>query len=599
MKKIKTYSIYLIIALAGIALGAIFFGGSAPTTQSIEEHIAETHTDEEGNIIYTCSMHPSVRQNEPGNCPICGMELIPVSDSSSEAEDPNELTMSAAAMKRAEIETSEVHISNAPIEVRLPGKVVIDERKIAQIPAHFNLRVEQLFVNFTGEYINKGDVVARVYSPELFTAKKELFEAFENKDSNPRLYQAARNKLINWKIPSDQIDDILAKGTPDSNIEIRAHQSGYVLNRHVSVGDHLTSGQLMYEISELSSIWVQFEAYESDISSISKGDEITFTVASLPGQTFNSKIDFIDPLLDNVTRTVRIRTNIQNKKLALKPGMLVEGIVLGKMSSGKGLLVPRTAVMWTGPRSIVYVKIQDSEKFTFKAREITLGKRIGNYYEVLDGLEAGETVVTNGTFKIDSAAQLADKLSMMNRTPGSGANKTGHEGHVMDDEMKAEVVSKSGSKKHVPIAFKEQLNEVVDAYLGLTNALNQSDSKSASQAAKHINTKLNDVNMNLVEGDLHMVWMSQLEKLSSNSAKLSTEQNIEKQRVLLLSLSVALIESVETFGITNVAYQQFCPMANGGKGGNWLSNSEKITNPFFGAEMDTCGETVKELNQKT
>src|SRR5690554_4599197 len=160
MKNIKTYSIYLIVALVGIALGAILFGGSAPTTQSIDEHISEAHTDEKGNIVYTCSMHPTVRQNEPGNCPICGMTLIPVSDNSSDNSDPNALTMSAAAMKLAEIETSEVQTSNAPVEVGLSGKVVVDERQIAQIPAHFNLRVEQLFVNFTGEYINKGDAVA-------------------------------------------------------------------------------------------------------------------------------------------------------------------------------------------------------------------------------------------------------------------------------------------------------------------------------------------------------------------------------------------------------------------------------------------------------
>src|SRR5690554_4013883 len=532
MKNIKTYSIYLIIALVGIAPGAIFFGGSAPNTQSIDEHIAENHTDEKGNIVYSCSMHPSVRQSEPGNCPICGMALIPVNDNSSDNENPNELTMSLAAMKLAEIEASEVQTSNAPIEVHLPGKVVVDERKIVQIPAHFNLRVEQLFVNFTGEYINEGDAVARVYSPELYTAKKELLEAFEAKDSNPMLYEAARKKLMNWKIPSTQIDDILAKGAPDPSIEIYAHQSGYVLNRYVSAGDHLTSGQLMYEISELSSIWVQFDAYESDISSISKGDEITFTVASLPGRTFKSKIDFIDPLLDNSTRTVKIRTNIQNKNLALKPGMLVEGVVLGKMSSKDGVLVPKTAVMWTGPRSIVYVEIQDSEKPTFEAREITLGNRIGNYYEVLDGLEAGEKVVTNGTFKIDSAAQLADKLSMMNRNPGTGSNKTGHEGHAMGDEVKVEVSSKPKVAGNVPKAFKGQLNEVVDAYLGLTKALNQSDSEAASKAAKQINAKLTNVDMNLVEGDLHMVWMSQLEKLNNNATKLSAEQNLEKQRGL-------------------------------------------------------------------
>ncbi len=605
MKKLKTYSIYLVIGLVGITLGAIFFGNSAPATQSIDEHLTETHTDEEGNIVYSCSMHPSVRQNEPGNCPICGMNLIPVNDNNSESEDPDAITMSFAALKLAEIETTEVRTSNAPIEVRLPGKVVIDEREIVQIPAHFHGRIEQLFVNFTGEYITKGAKVARVYSPELFTAQKELFEAYTAKDSNPTLYQAARKKLMNWKIPPAQIDEILANGTPDSNIDIHAHKSGYVLKRFVSVGDHLVRGDLMYEVSELSSIWVQFDAYESDLGSISKGDEITFTIPSLPGRTFTSKIDFIDPILDNSSRTVRIRTNIQNKDLNLKPGMLAEGIVRGNKSSTPALLVPKSAVMWTGTRSIVYVEVMESDKPTFKAREVTLGKRIGDYYEILDGLEAGETVVKNGTFKIDSAAQLADKLSMMNRIPGTGANRTGHEGHIMTDEMKADVVSKSAFKgkgnsrkldaKFVPVEFKQQLTGVVDAYLELKDALNQTNPEAAMRAAKLINTKLTAVDMSLVQGDLHIQWMAQLGSLNNNSTAIAAEKNIEMQRTIFLSLSKTLIESVKIFGINGVVYQQFCPMTNGGKGGYWLSDTEEIANPYFGDKMNNCGETILKI----
>ena len=211
----------------------------------------------------------------------------------------------------------------------------------------------------------------------------------------------------------------------------------------------------------------------------------------------------------------------------------------------------------------------------------------------------------HGTFKIDSAAQLADKLSMMNRTPGTGANRTGHEGHIMTDEMKADVVSKSASKEKgntrklgaesVPVEFKQQLTGVVDAYLELKDALNQTNPEAAMRAAKRINTKLTAVDMSLVQGDLHIQWMGQLGSLNNYSTAIAAEKNIEKQRTVFLSLSEKLIESVKIFGINGVVYQQFCPMTNGGKGGYWLSDSEDIANPYFGDKMNNCGETILKI----
>ena len=334
-------------------------------------------------------------------------------------------------MKLAEIQTTAV-VNDFPVHtITLPGKITVDERNLSKIPAHFHGRIEELYVNFTGEYIAKGQKIARVYSPLLYTAQTELIEAYKNRTNNPQVYTASRNKLLNWKISDGQIDQIINKGVPSEQLDIISHKSGYVLAMHARQGDHLNMGDIMYEISSFSDLWATFEAYESNVGNMQIGDAVTFTVGSLPGQEFKSKISYINPFLNNETRTIKIRTTIQNPDLQLKPGMFAKATIESKHAGQKKLMVPRSAIMWTGKRSIVYVQVPNTSTPSFQAKEVVLGNRAGNYYVIESGLSEGEQVVTNGTFKIDSAAQLSDKLSMMNREPGSGANQTEHDGHTM------------------------------------------------------------------------------------------------------------------------------------------------------------------------
>jgi Cu(I)/Ag(I) efflux system membrane fusion protein len=199
-------------------------------------------------------------------------------------------------------------------------------------------------------------------------------------------------------------------------------------------------------------------------------------------------------------------------------------------------------------------------------------------------------VVTHGNFKLDGAAQLADKLSMMNRAPGTGANKTGHEGHTIGAEDSGDINVETVSSE-----FKSQLNEVLKEYLVLKDALVESDNSSVSLVAKNIQSKLDDVDMSLVKGDMHVIWMDHLAELSKSVKELTENNNLEYQRDEFLTLSETLIESIKTFGVTGVVYQQFCPMTNGGKGGYWLSESEEIANPYYGDQMHNCGEIVTKI----
>ena len=218
LKKIGTISILLII---GFLLGWIIFSGTPPEPpRTITEHVEDAHTDEDGNIIYSCSMHPSVRENEPGNCPICGMELIPVSNNNVQAGNVNELVLTNAALKLADIQTTKVIREVAVQTRRLPGKIEIDERRMSTLPSHVPGRIEELFVNFTGEFIIKGQKVASIYSPVLQSAQKELIEVSKFKEQNPSLYKAAKNKLRNWEISEAQIAEIEQSETVMNEIDI-------------------------------------------------------------------------------------------------------------------------------------------------------------------------------------------------------------------------------------------------------------------------------------------------------------------------------------------------------------------------------------------
>lgn len=594
MNNLKKYGLYIGIGVIGILLGALLFGGTETEVklQTPDEHVAESHTDEDGNIIYTCSMHPSVRQSEPGNCPICGMELIEAEDNSTTSGDSNELTMSLAAMKLAEIETSIVRSGNPVSTIYMPGKVMADQNKVSSVTSHVAGRIINLYVDYVGAYVKQGQKIASLYSPELISAQQEFLQTVEYKEQNPMLYKSAKRKLELLELPISTIEKIEESGQIMTEINIVSQATGYVTKLNVTRQEHVKRGSVLFEVADLSSVWVIFDTYESDLSLIEEGQTINFSTATYPGEKFEGKVSFVDPSVNNLTRTADVRVKANNPNQKLKPNMLAEGILTAEISNEHSLLVPKSAVLWTGPRSIVFVQLPDTEKPTFIAREVTLGKRVGNQYIILEGLEAGEEVVTHGNFKLDGAAQLADKFSMMNRMPGTGANRTGHEGHIMGSENsnKMDIDQKSVSSE-----FKSQLNEVLKEYLVLKDALVESDNLGVSTAAKEIQSQLENVDMSLVKGEMHMKWMDNLAELSKSANVISETNDLKVQRAEFLKLSETLIESVKIFGVTGVIYQQFCPMTNDEKGGYWLSESEEIKNPYFGEQMLKCGETITKI----
>ena len=415
----KKYIIPTLFLIGGIFLGWIFFHSS---TTVEPENIQ--HTEVEKSSIWTCSMHPQIRKHEAGDCPICGMDLIPLQQSSDSNIDPNAIHLSKEAVELANVHTTIVSHQKPMKEIRLYGKVQADERFLQSQVAHVAGRIEKLMVNFTGESVRKGQTLAQIYSPQLISAQQELIEAAKLKQIQPEIYEAAKARLHEWKLTEKQIAELEIGGNGLKYIEIVANTSGVVMARRVNSGDYVAEGAVLFDVANLGHLWLMFDAYESDLPFVAIGDKVVFTAKAAPSSSFSGAITFIDPVLDPQTRVAKVRVEMNNESGKLKPEMFVNGIVKSELSTSTNeLVIPRSAVLWTGKRSIVYVKENKSNESIFKLREIELGESLGNSYIVLSGLTDGEEIVTEGAFSVDAAAQLEGKSSMMNEKRENNGNK--------------------------------------------------------------------------------------------------------------------------------------------------------------------------------
>ncbi|MFC2080104.1 efflux RND transporter periplasmic adaptor subunit [Bacteroidota bacterium] len=439
----ENYKLVIGVLIAGLFIGwLVFHPGEKDwiAENQVEGHEGHDHATEDATT-WTCSMHPQIKQDEPGQCPICAMDLIPltISPSSGEDIDPDEIVMSESAAKLADIQTMSVRRGTPQNEIYLQGKVQADERNMAELTARFGGRIEKLYVNFTGQMVSKGEKLATIYSPDLVTAQRELIEAITFKESRPSLYTASKAKLKLWDLTEAQIKAIEENGEPLLYFDILSPIAGTVMMRHIALGDYVKEGSALFQVTDLSSIWVMFDAYESDLPWIRINDPMEITIPSLPGKDFNGKVSYIDPFINAQTRVANVRIELANPGLKLKPEMFANGVLHSAMAeSAAELLVPKSSVLWTGKRAVVYVKVQDRESPSFIYREVTLGPEAGNFYVIAEGLAEGEEIAFNGVFKIDAAAQLEGKPSMMN--PGGGKVSLAHDhGSMEATNMPADV----------------------------------------------------------------------------------------------------------------------------------------------------------------
>lgn len=591
MKNINRSTVIIAISTLaiGLILGWLIFGGTDKTSEN--EHIH--NASEAKETIWTCSMHPQIRKNEPGDCPICGMDLIPLESETNEV-DPMAVSMSPTAMQLAQVQTMKVGKGNTNKALRLTGKVQADERLLYTQSSHIPGRVEQLTINFTGDFVKEGQIIAYIYSPDLVTAQEELFEAKKLKETQPALFNAAKEKLKNWKLSDKQIDQIVKSNKTIEQFPILANVSGYVTKKMVNLGDYIKQGEALYEIADLSKVWVLFDVYETDMTWINKGDAVIYTVQSIPGKTFKGKISYIDPVIDPKTRVAKARLEATNKGLMLKPEMFTTGTIEAKTNTNyTSLTVPKTAVMWTGKRSVVYVMQMSAQGVSFIMREVTLGPELGESYVIEDGLQPGEEIAINGTFSIDAAAQLAGKPSMMN--PEGGVAMAGHN-HGGNTNSNMETMPVSSKRTTISEDAKKSLQPIFDNYFKLKVALASDDFEEAKASGAALYSALGKVDMNLFKADAHSQWMQQSTVLKAALQHIEHLGDIKAIREKFISISNSMIATAESFDpISTAIYVQHCPMADSNKGADWLSLDKEIQNPYFGESMLSCGENTKTI----
>ncbi|MBN2296098.1 MAG: efflux RND transporter periplasmic adaptor subunit [Pirellulales bacterium] len=628
----------LLILLVGGSLGYLI-AGSADTGSAVN-----SSTDNAASI-WTCSMHPQIKLPKPGKCPICFMDLIPLKAGSEDNAAPRQLTLTPRAVGLAEIQTTPVRREYATRELRLVGKVAYDETRVADITAWVGGRLQRLFVDYTGISVRKGDHLVSLYSPDLIVAQKELLQNVKsNGDSDNRdrqltasMLESSREKLRLLGVMPEQIDEIVKRGTPSDYLTIYSPIGGIVIEKLANEGAYVKTGTKIYTIADLTTVWVNLDAYESDLPWLRYGQQVEFTTESFPGEIFKGRIAFIEPILDNKTRSVKVRVNVPNPDGKLKPGMFVRAVVRSRLAAGgivfdtsligkwispmhpeivkdapgkcdicgmdlvpaeklgypvpkkiplPPLVIPASAPLITGKRAVVYVRLPNTDKPTFEGREVLLGERAGDKYIVRKGLKEGELVVTKGNFKLDSSLQIQARPSMMN--PGDTMSADGKKTGASPGEKE---------KLDVSDEFRRQLDALYKIYLKLQIALSDDRIEDANAAFAELPAAFKSPNAALLEGRALDAWLAAQAKLQGAFEGNSNKIGAEELRKRFEGIAGAMLDVTDSFGHTQdvTLYRAFCPMAFKNKGAAWLQSGKTIANPYFGHKMLRCGEIQQEF----
>jgi len=633
--------------VAATALG--YFAGTLGKSTSTESHEhGEPSTSSPAIKFWTCSMHPQIQQPNPGECKICAMDLIPVREGQNENLGARELKLSDAAAKLADVAIVPVTRRMPVMNVRMVGKIELDESRVAYITARFPGRLDRLYVDYTGVTVKKGDHLASIYSPQVLIAQQELIQAKKNladlapdipagfRERTEATLQSAREKLRLWDLTPEQIRKIELSEKPGDHLTIYAPISGVVIHKNAVEGVYLDTGARVYTIADLSTVWVKLDAFESDLQWIHFGQEVEFETEAYPGEQFTGRIAFIDPVLDPKTRTVKVRVNVDNQDGRLKPEMFLRAVVKSQIATGgrvmdpyyagkwispmhpeivsdqpgectvcgmalvsaeslgyapadgstnaAPLVIPATAPLITGKRAVVYVTVTNTPG-GFEGREITLGPRAGDVYLVKDGLKEGDLIVARGNFKIDSAIQILAKPSMMSGERDEGRGARGKGGHD-HGEVEQSIVPLSA-----PSLFKEQLRKVVQSYAIVGSALDHDKLPDASMITT-LNNAVGNVDMKLLVGDAHMAWMTDLKELNAGVKEFGQAADFSAARRAFEHISIGLINATKRFGVEDGVFEFHCPMAFDNQGASWLQTTNAIRNPYFGASMLKCGELM-------
>lgn len=536
---------------------------SAPAADDASMEPPEAHAHGEDETVWTCSMHPRIRRSEPGDCPICGMDLVPASslggggDEAAGSDAAATITLSPRARRLAQIETVAVGTGDPEARRRLLGRLEWDETRLRSVTAWVGGRIERLLVAATGVVVRRGQTVAVLYSPEVYASQRDLrvavrqLESLEDADPSARAaarsaVESSRRRLALLGVPPDAIDRMAASEEPATEVAVRSPVSGTVLERLVTEGQYVKTGDPLYRVADLSKLWVQLDAHESEVGLMDVGDAVELRVPAHPELELEGRVQFVDPTVDPVTRVAQVRIAVDDRGGRLRPGMYVEASVQAKGLGASPLVVPQSAVIFTGRRSVVYVEVPTDERPAYAPRVVEVGALLDDAYVVESGLEPGERVVVEGAFVLDADLQIRGGPSAMSR------------------ELTAD----------------PHWTHLVKAYVEVQQRLAADTLAPAQQAAEQARAaarQLDDPAALRLEGALDLVVEA---------------EDFEAARLAFEAVSGVLLDLLEARGnpLAVPLRLTYCPMVGGDRGGSWLQTAEDVDNPYFGERMRTCGE---------
>ncbi len=401
----KRRGVWILVALlllAAVGAGAMFIlrDGSPKTT---EEEPAATHAHDGEVAYYTCPMHPSVRQSTPGKCPICGMDLTPVTQ-----EDLRTGTVVVDEVRRQQIGVTTAPAGRRELarHIRAVGQVAVDETLLTDVNLRMSGWVQDLYVDETGQRVERGQTLFTLYSPELYAAQREYLTAVsrvreQSSGALDELARASEQRLRLLGMSSSQIRRLERRGRAWEYMPIPSPATGYVIEKNIVEGGRIEAGTRVYRIAELNRVWIDADVFESDLPHIEVGQRARVELPYVPDETFEGRVDYVYPTLAGATRTGRLRVVLENPDLKLKPDMYAN--VELEVDLGERLAIPESAVIYTGPRRLVFVDLGQGR---LRPQEIEVGVQADRYVEVTKGLEPGDVVVTSGNFLIAAESRI-------------------------------------------------------------------------------------------------------------------------------------------------------------------------------------------------
>lgn len=543
--------------------------------------------------IYTCSMHPQVMQDKPGNCPICGMKLVPLRQEATQAEAPSEagpaVTVDPVVTQNMGLRVARVTTGPISSSVRTIGSLRPAEPNQYDVTARVGGYIERLYADTEGMLVKQGSPLFDLYSPDLLIAQEEALAARRALDALPptadpvaraeaeRLLASARGKLELWNVPAEAIDAVLEAGKPSTAVAFTSPATGFITEKDVVTGSAVEPGQRILRIADQSTLWLDARIYESQVALIKVGQKVTASVSGFPDRLFSGTVIFIDPKIDPDTRTLTARIAFPNADLSLKPGMYatVEVAVGG---ADQAIQIPREAVIDTGVRQIVFVALGGGR---FEPRVVRTGTETADgMIQILEGLDPGETVVTSGQFLLDTESRTREAIQKMT---GAGLAAS------TPQEAEVETAGRQDSAGAAAGVLAADTDAVLSVYLSMAAAL------AADTQLEHSDI---EVLVKTAEALSHKAGQGLLEPIATGilaAARAMPHGPIQDQRKQFRALSEHVINLVEhvrpSAAIGSKLYFMRCSMYPG----DWLQTDERVANPFYGSSMLECGTVTRTI----